>query len=138
MGCARRPTKPTAPWRCFPRCSTWRRCGDCGLTARTSCLHVKRDKQEKREQFLSAEKFRRLAEVLEEILKDGPETHSAVVVIRLLMLTGCHLSEIQKLRWEHVDLDASELRLPGTKIGGRAVPLAPPAVRLLTGLPRRR
>ena len=56
--------------------------------------------------------------------------------IRLLMLTGCRLSEIQKLRWEHVDLDAGELRLPDTKTGGRAVPLAPSAVRLLTSLPR--
>ena len=52
------------------------------------------------------------------------------------MLTGCRLSEIQKLRWEHVDLDAGELKLPDTKTGGRAVPLAPSAVRLLTSLPR--
>ena len=50
--------------------------------------------------------------------------------------SGCRLSEIQKLRWEHVDLDAGELRLPDTKTGGRAVPLAPSAVRLLTSLPR--
>ena len=38
--------------------------------------------------------------------------------------------------WEHVDLDIGELRLPDTKTGGRAVPLAPSAVRLLTSLPR--
>ena len=37
--------------------------------------------------------------------------------IRLLMLTGCRLSEIQKLRWEHVDLDSGELRLRGAKTG---------------------
>ena len=52
------------------------------------------------------------------------------------MLTGCRLSEIQKLRWDYVDLDARELRLPDTKTGGRAVPLAPSAVRLLACLPR--
>ncbi len=52
-----------------------------------------------------------------------------------MRLTGCRLSEIQKLRWEHVDLDIGELRLPDTKTGG-AVPLAPSAVRLLTSLPR--
>ena len=68
--------------------------------------------------------------------RDGSETRSAVAAIRLLMLTGCRLSEIQKLRWDHVDLDAGELRLPDTKTGGRAVPLAPSAVRLLTSLPR--
>ena len=100
------------------------------------CLHVKRYKEEKRERFLNAEEFTRLGRVLDEILADGSETRSAVAAIRLLMLTGCRLSEIQKLRWEHVDLDAGELRLPDTKTGGRAVPLAPSAVRLLTSLPR--
>ena len=100
------------------------------------CLHIKRYKEEKRERFLSAEEFARLGRVLDEILQDGSETRSAVVAIRLLMLTGCRLSEIQKLRWEHVDLEAGELRLPDTKTGGRAVPLAPSAVRLLEGLPR--
>ena len=100
------------------------------------CLHVKRFKEEKRERFLSTEEFQRLGAVLDEILEDGSETRSAVAAVRLLMLTGCRLSEIQTLRWEHVDLDASELRLPDTKTGGRAVPLAPSAVRLLESLPR--
>ena len=100
------------------------------------CLHVKRYKEEKRERFLNAEEFSRLGQVLDEILRDGSETRSAVVAFRLLMLTGCRLSEIQKLRWEHVDLDAGELHLPDTKTGGRAVPLAPSAVRLLQTLPR--
>ena len=99
------------------------------------CLHVKRFKEEKRERFLSAEEFQRLGTVLDEILEDGSETRSAVAAIRLLMLTGCRLSEVQKLRWEHVDLEAGELRLPDTKTGGRAVPLAPSAVRLLESLP---
>ena len=100
------------------------------------CLHVKRFKEEKRERFLSAEEFHRLGAVLDEILEDGSETRSAVAAIRLLMLTGCRLSEIQTLRWEHVDLEAGELRLPDSKTGGRAVPLAPSAVRLLESLPR--
>ena len=59
-----------------------------------------------------------------------------MTAIRLLMLTGCRLSEIQKLRWEYVDLNAGELRMPNTKTGGRAVPLAPSAVRRLADLPR--
>ena len=100
------------------------------------CLHVKRYKEDKRERFLSADEFNRLGRVLDEILADGSETRPAVAAVRLLMLTGCRLSEIQKLRWEHVDLDAGELRLPDSKTGGRAVPLAPSAVRLLAALPR--
>ena len=58
-----------------------------------------------------------MGQVLDEILRDGYETRSAVVAFRLLMLTGCRLSEIQKLRWEHVDLDAGELHLPDAKTG---------------------
>ena len=100
------------------------------------CLHVKRFREDKRERFLSADEFNRLGRVLDEISEDGSETRSAVAAVRLLMLTGCRLSEIQKLRWEHVDLDAGELRLPDSKTGGRAVPLAPSAARLLAALPR--
>lgn len=100
------------------------------------CLHVKRYKEEQRERFLSAAEFQRLGRVLDEILQDGSETRSAVTAIRLLMLTGCRCSEIQTLRWEHVDLDAGELHLPDTKTGKRAIPLAPSAVRLLASLPR--
>ena len=100
------------------------------------CLRIKRYKEEKRVRFLSAEEFARLGTVLDETLRDGSETRSAVVAIRLLMLTGYRLSEIQELRWNQVDLEAGERRLPDTKTGGRAVPLAPSAARLLEGLPR--
>ncbi|MCY4430680.1 MAG: tyrosine-type recombinase/integrase [Rhodospirillales bacterium] len=100
------------------------------------CRHVRRYKEEPRERFLSSEEFQRLGKVLDEILEEGSETRSAVVAIRLLMLTGCRRSEIQKLRWEHVDLKAAELQLTDSKTGGRTVPLSPSAVRLLASLPR--
>ena len=100
------------------------------------CLHVKHYKEEKRERFLNTEEFNRLGRVLDEISADGSETRSAVTATRLLMLTGCRLSEVQKLRWEHVDLNAGELRLPDTKTGGRVVPPGPEARAVLASLPR--
>ena len=100
------------------------------------CLHVKRHKEERRERFLSPEEIARLGSVLNDIEREGSESRSAVTAIRLLILTGCRRSEIQTLRWECVDLDAGELRLPDTKTGARIVPLAPSAVRLLAALPR--
>ena len=100
------------------------------------CLHVKRYREEPREQFLGQDEFARLGRVLDEIDEDGSETRSALAAIRLLMLTGCRLSEIQTLRWDHVDLEAGEFHLPETKTGSRIVPLAPAAVRILTALPR--
>ena len=56
--------------------------------------------------------------------------------IRLLMLTGCRLSEIQKLRWEHVDLDSGELRLPDTKTGVKVVRVGDPTIAVLRGIDR--
>ncbi len=54
--------------------------------------------------------------------------------IRLLLLTGCRLSEIQFLRWEYLKEDCIEL--PDAKTGGRVVPLGPEARAILKSLPR--
>ena len=116
---------PGAPSACFRRCSTWLRCGAWGLRpdGSNSCLRVNQFREEKRERFPNAKELQRLGKVLDEILEDGSGTPSAVAAIRLLMLTGCRLSEIQKLRWEYVDLNAGELRLRDTKTGVNFLPL---------------
>ena len=101
------------------------------------CRHVKRFREEKRERFLSDIEYQRLGAALKEIEVDGSETASAIAAVRLLMLTGCRLSEIQKLRWEHVDLEASELRLPDSKTGAKVVYLGDPAIAVLERIDRR-
>ena len=93
------------------------------------CRHVKRYKENKRERFLSPEETERLGEVLRQAELEMP---SAVAAFRLLLLTGCRLSEIQLLRWEHVKDDC--LELPDSKTGGRVVPLGPDARAVLAGL----
>ena len=100
------------------------------------CRHLKRFKEEKRERFLSDEEYQRLGTALREIEQERSETASAIAAVRLLMLTGCRLSEIQKLRWEHVDLDAGELRLTETKTGAKVVHLGDPAIAVLRGIDR--
>lgn len=95
------------------------------------CRHVKRYKENKRERFLSPEETERLGEVLAEAEGEMP---SAVAAFRLLLLTGCRLSEIQLLRWEYVRNDCIEL--PDAKTGGRVVPLGPEARAVLAALPR--
>ena len=100
------------------------------------CRHVKRFKEKKRERFLSDEEYRRLGATLRDIEADSSETAAAIAAIRLLMLTGCRLSEIQKLQWEHVDLNAGELRLPDTKTGAKVVHLGDPAIAVLRGIQR--
>lgn len=50
------------------------------------------------------------------------------------MLTGCRLSEIQKLRREPADFDVGAPRFPDTNTSGRVPPLAPSVVKLPTRL----
>ena len=58
----------------------------------------------------------------------------AVTAIRMLMMTGCRLSDIQTLRWEDVNLEATQIRLPDSKTGARIVPLSA-ARRSVSSLP---
>ena len=83
------------------------------------------------ERFLSPEATERLGEVLREAECEMP---SAVAAFRLLLLTGCRLSEIQCLHWEFVKNDC--IKLPDAKTGARTVHLLQPAARVLAALPR--
>ena len=95
------------------------------------CRHVKRYKEHKRERFLSPEETARLGQVLRDVEEEMP---SAVAAFRLLLLTGCRMSEIRDLRWEYVKDDCIELR--DAKTGGRVVPLGPEARAVLSAIPR--
>ena len=100
------------------------------------CRYVKRFRERRRERFLSDGEYRRLGAVLREAKSTGAVAASAIAAIRLLMLTGCRLSEIMTLRWEHVALEARELRLPDSKTGAKVVHLGKPAVAVLRGIAR--
>lgn len=65
-----------------------------------------------------------------------PATRSAITAIRLLMLTGCRLSEIMTLKWEDVDTTARELRLPESKTGAKVVHFGQTAATILDGIER--
>ena len=81
------------------------------------CRNIRQFREHRRERFLSDEEYRRLGAVLNEVETEGSEQPSAIAAIRLLMFTGCRKSEILNLRWEHVDLERGELRLPDSKSG---------------------
>ena len=103
--------------------------------ASNPCRLVAKNRERKRERFLTDEEFRRLGRVLDEAETcKGVSTH-AVAAIRLLLLTGCRKGEILNLRWSEVDLAANELRLPDTKTGPRTISLSPEAARVLSAIP---
>jgi integrase len=76
------------------------------------CEDIQRYPEHKRERFLSLQEVTARGRVLDEAESDGSEGKYACTAFRLLLVTGCRLSEIQKLRSAHVYLDERELRLP--------------------------
>ena len=101
------------------------------------CRYVKKYPEHKRERFLSDDEYRRLGGALREAEREGFASPEAIAAIRLLMLTGCRSGEILSLKWEYVDLERGELRLPDSKTGARIVHLGDPAIAVLRGLQRR-
>lgn len=87
------------------------------------------------ERFLTMAELARLGDALTTAEKEG-ENPSAIVAIRLLMLTGCRRGEILSLQWKHVDFERGCLRLPDSKTGAKVVPLGAPVVQLMSTLPR--
>ena len=100
------------------------------------CREIVKYRARKRERFLTDGEFRRLGRVLGEAVSEGKVSVHAAAAIRLLMLTGCRCNEVLTLQWQDVDLEANEMRLRDSKTGPRAVPLSPPAVKVLADLLR--
>lgn len=98
------------------------------------CRHVERFPEWRRERFLSDEELARLGRVLREVEEAGAASEEAVAAIRLLLLTGCRVSEILGLRWEDVDVERRCLRFPDSKTGAKRIPLNRAAIEVLEGL----
>ena len=99
-------------------------------------LYVDLFKERKRERFLSAAEIVNLGKVLSEIEGEGGQSPFVVAAIRLLLLTGARLNEVLSMRWEWVDWDNGCVRLPDSKTGAKTIFLNPPALQVLSNLPR--
>jgi integrase len=99
------------------------------------CLHIKKYGENKRERFLNQEEMNQLMKVLDEE-EQSNENPWHLHAIRLLLLTGCRLSEILTLKWDEVDFDNQCLRLRDSKTGKKPVYLSTPAVDLLKRIPQ--
>jgi integrase len=96
------------------------------------CRHVEKYNEHKRERFLSDAELGRLGDALA-TFKGSPY---AVATIKLLVFTGARLSEVLGLRWEWIDMEHGEARLPDSKTGAKTLHLPPPALEVLAALPR--
>ena len=97
------------------------------------CRHVPKYREVKRERYLSQAELLQLGTTLAEVEAEGAETPHIVAAFRLLTLTGCRLSEIQKLRWDYITERGIEL--PDSKTGSRRIPLPASARAVLASLP---
>lgn len=93
---------------------------------------VKKFRERGRDRWLRKEEVKRLMEATAK--QKDPLVRAAVP---LFLLTGLRKRELLTAKWEHVDLERGEIRLPETKTGVAQVRLLPaPAVRILRELPR--
>jgi integrase len=106
-----------------------------GLRADNPAEGVQLNKLAKRERFLTDQEVARLGEALAELQKQRANPAS-LAIVRLLLLTGARRDEIAGAKWEHVDFQRGVLLLPDSKTGAKAVPLAAPALEVLSKLPR--
>ena len=98
------------------------------------CRRVRKFREHKRQRFLGPEEIARLGAVLAE--EEQHRTHAPCVfaAIKLLLFTGCRLSEILTLRWAEVDLEHSCFRLADSKTGQKVVYLNSAALDVLSNL----
>jgi integrase len=89
-------------------------------------------KESKRDRWVTPQELPRLIAAI-----DQERNFYAGAALWLYLLTGVRKSELLSVRWENVDLERRELRLPDTK-SGRAhyVPLSEAALSVLHRLPR--
>ncbi|MBV9827085.1 MAG: tyrosine-type recombinase/integrase [Alphaproteobacteria bacterium] len=100
--------------------------------ASNPCRHIEKFAERKRERMLSPAELGRLGDAL--------AAHCGspfpVAAIKLLVFTGARLGEVLGMRWEWVDFERGEARLPDSKSGAKTLHLPPPALEVLAGLER--
>ena len=96
------------------------------------CRHVEKFAERKRERMLSSAELARLGDAL--TAYNG--SLYAVAAVKLLVFTGARLGEVLGLRWEWIDFERGEARLPDSKTGAKTLHLPPPALAVLAELPR--
>lgn len=100
------------------------------------CRHIDKNSEVARERYLSADELARLGDILVEAEHTATELPGTIAAVRLLVLTGCRMSEILTLQWPHVDFAAACLRLPDSKTGAKIVHLNAPALAVLVAVDR--
>lgn len=93
---------------------------------------VRKFREESRRRFVTASEIPAVFTAIEE-----EENLYVRAAFKLYLFTGLRRSELLGLKWADVDLPEGRLSVPDTKAGTpHTLPLSPPAMEILRGLPR--
>ncbi|WP_034389173.1 tyrosine-type recombinase/integrase [Hellea balneolensis] len=111
-------------------------CEEWGLREQSQnpCKHVQRYKENKRHRFLSKSELTHLWQTLDKVALENTASIYAVNAYKLLILTGCRLSEIQTLQWSFIH--GNHVEFPDSKTGYKRLPLNDAAMTVLAQFPR--
>jgi integrase len=105
--------------------------------AGTLCKHIKKYPENKRDRFLSMEEIEKLFQILKDCDLTRTELPTSMTAIKLLLLTGCRLSEILTLKLDYIDLKSHRMNLPDSKTGKKTVYISPYVIEILEALPQK-
>jgi integrase len=107
-----------------------------GLAA-TNRIEIRTDPSRRVQTFLTPEQLRALDTACVELIAEQPARSPGFVALRVLIATGCRMSEVLSAQRRHFDPTNTTLWLPRDKAGddGREVLLSPAAVAALLSLP---
>ena len=91
-------------------------------------------RESSRDRHLSRLEYRSILAALERLQNDKAITKYGAAGVKVLMLTGCRYSEIERLKWEDVRLEERTANLPDSKTGPRVVELTANVVEILKEL----
>jgi len=114
----------------FNLCEQW------GLReqGKNPCRHIQFYKENKRNRFLDKDELQRLWQALDTAKNERIASLYAVNAYKLLILTGCRLSEIRTMKWSFIR--GNHVEFPDTKTGYKRLPLNAKAMHILKQTPR--
>ncbi len=90
-----------------------------GYCMTNPCDGVKQNRKKKLNRFLSLGELSRLNVALDEVSQQGDMEACCCQVLKLVLLTGCRISEVTGLQWSYIK--GREWHLPDSKTGAKVV-----------------
>ncbi|MEZ9622823.1 tyrosine-type recombinase/integrase [Vibrio sp. 10N.261.55.F6] len=105
-----------------------------GYCMNNPCDGLKQNRKKKLNRFLSLDELARLQKALTVVSQQGDLEACCCQVLKLVLLTGCRISEVTGLQWSFVK--GREWHLPDSKTGAKVVYVGKEAQQLLSDIPK--